>query len=112
MMILMQPISTFIINLVTVFVVWFAGKQIIIGNMEIGTLTALITYLTQILTALNFLANIILLATRASASSKRIIEVLDTENDISDNDSQCLDKDIINGLIKFENVSFKYYKNN
>lgn len=57
MMILMQPVSTLAINVTTLAVVWFAGKQIMVGTMELGTLTAFITYLSQILTALNFLAN-------------------------------------------------------
>ena len=112
MMMLMQPISTLIINMVTIFVVWFAGEKIMIGEMEIGTLTALITYLTQILTALNFLANIILLAARASVSNKRILEVLETESDICDNHSQYNHINIEKGSIEFKNVSFKYYKNN
>lgn len=59
MMLLMQPISSLIINVATVLVVWAAGNRIMIGQMEIGNLTALITYLTQTLTALNFMANII-----------------------------------------------------
>lgn len=112
MMILMQPLSAFIINLATVIVVWFAGKRIMVGDMEIGTLTALITYLTQILTALNFLANIILQGTRASASNKRIIEVLDAKIDLNDEEAKSKDKVIEKGCIRFENVSFKYYKKN
>lgn len=112
MMLLMQPLSALIINVATVVVVWFAGNRIIIGNMEIGTLTALITYLTQILTALNFLANIILQGTRAAASNKRIIEVLDARLDLNDEDAKFKEKAVTKGSIRFENVSFKYYKHN
>lgn len=111
-MLLMQPLSAFIINMATLIVVWFAGNRIMVGDMEIGTLTALITYLTQILTALNFLANIILLGTRATASNKRIIEVLDAKIDLHDREAKCKDKPITKGSIRFENVSFKYYKKN
>ena len=57
-MIRLQPVSALAVNGTTLAVVWSAGRQIMIGGMEIGTLTAFITYLTQILTALNFLANI------------------------------------------------------
>ena len=84
MMILMQPVSTLAINVTTLAVVWIAGRQIMIGGMEIGTLTAFITYLTQILTALNFLANIFLQGTRAAASNRRISEVLETCPDLLD----------------------------
>lgn len=112
MMILMQPLSAFIINVATLVVIWFAGNSIMVGNMEIGTLTALITYLTQILTALNFLANIILLGTRASASNKRIMEVLNANIDLHDEAAKSKDKVIKKGSIRFEHVSFKYYKKN
>lgn len=112
MMLLMQPLSTLIINVATIIVVWFAGNRIIVGGMEIGTLTALVTYLTQILTALNFMANIILQGTRAAASNKRIVEVLDAKIDLSDDEAVCKDKVITKGSIRFENVSFKYYKKN
>lgn len=112
MMIFMQPLSACMIHTATLFVVWFAGKRIMIGNMEIGTLTALITYLTQILTALNFLANIILLGTRAAASNRRILEVLDARVDLTDEDASQKDRAITKGSIRFEHVSFKYYKKN
>lgn len=112
MMILLQPFSTCAINFTTLAVVLLSGKQIMIGNMEVGTLTAFITYLTQILMALDFLANIFLQGTRAAASNRRITEVLETEADINDEGAAAFDKVINNGSIVFENVSFKYFKNN
>ena len=77
--------------------------------MEIGTLTAFITYLSQILTALNFLANIFLQGTRAAASDKRVSEVLKTVPDISD--SENASHKIESGNVEFRNVSFRYFKN-
>ena len=62
--------------------------------------------------ALNFLANIILVGTRASASNKRIIEVLDAKIDLNDDHAKCKDKVIKKGSIRFEHVSFRYYKKN
>lgn len=112
MMILLQPFSTCAINFTTLAVVLLSGKQIMIGNMEVGTLTAFITYLTQILMALDFLANIFLQGTRAAASDKRITEVLEAEVDIDDAKAAAFDKVIHEGSIVFENVSFKYFKNN
>lgn len=110
MLLLMQPISALAINVTTLVVVWLAGKKIMIGGMEIGTLTAFITYLSQILTALNFLANVFLQGTRAVASDRRISEVLNTEAEI--HDSKVLKKDfkITKGSIEFQNVSFRYFK--
>lgn len=112
MMILMQPISTLAINVTTLAVVWFAGKQIMIGDMELGTLTAFITYLSQILMALNFLANIILQGTRAAASDRRISEVLQANIDLTDDTSAFPEKEVSSGSIVFQNVSFRYFKNN
>jgi ATP-binding cassette subfamily B protein len=110
-MLFMQPVSAFAVNAATLGVVWVAGKQIMVGDMELGTLTAFITYLSQVLTALNFLANIILQGTRAAASDRRISEVLNAEIDLTDDKSAYPDKKIENGNIEFKNVSFRYYKN-
>lgn len=111
MMILMQPVSALAVNVSTLIVVWNAGRQIIIGGMEIGALTAFITYLSQVLTALNFLANIFLQATRAAASGRRISEVIDTMSSISDENAAGKDHKIASGAIEFRNVSFRYFKN-
>lgn len=111
-MLLMQPVSALAVNITTLSVVWISGKQIMVGDMELGTLTAFITYLSQILTALTFLANIILQGTRAVASDKRICEVLETVVELSDTDAAHADKKIENGEIEFRNVCFKYFKDN
>lgn len=108
-MLLMQPLSAVIVNGATLAVVWMAGGQIMVGKMEIGNLTALITYLTQVLTALNFLANIILLGTRAAASNKRIIEVLEAPVLLNDDKAGEKNRTITEGNIHFEKVSFRYY---
>ena len=111
MMILMQPVSALAINVTTLVVVWVAGRQIMIGGMEIGSLTAFITYLSQVLTALNFLANIFLQGTRAAASNRRLSEVMNTVPDISDENASRRDCHVDKGSIEFRNVSFRYFKN-
>lgn len=112
MMLLLQPLSTLAISVTTLAVVWIAGEQIMVGSMEIGTLTAFITYLTQVLTALDFLANIFLQGTRAAASDRRVSEILRAEIDLDDVNAQHTDKKIAQGSIEFENVSFRYFKKN
>lgn len=112
MMILLQPLSALAINVTTLAVVWIAGKQIMIGSMELGTLTAFITYLTQVLTALDFLANIFLQGTRAAASDRRISEVLHADIDLHDRNATMKEKEIEKGDIAFHNVSFRYFKKN
>ncbi len=111
-MLFMMPVSTLAINITTLLVVWISGKQIMVGDMTVGTLTAFITYLTQILMALTFLANIILQGTRAAASHRRIKEVMEADINLHDKDAKEKDKLVTRGEIEFRNVSFRYYENN
>lgn len=111
-MLFMQPVSVLAVNVATIAVVWFAGKPIMVGDMEIGTLTAFITYLSQVLIALNFVANIILQGARAAASHRRISEVLNAEIDLTDDEASCKERKVEYGEIEFKNVGFRYFKNN
>lgn len=111
-MLFLLPVSSVAIHVTTLAVVWFSGKPIMIGSMEIGTLTAFITYLSQVLMALNFLAMIVLQGTRAAASNKRINEVLTAKIDLTDENAKHLDKEVSEGSIEFKNVSFRYFKHN
>lgn len=110
MMLLMQPVSTLAINITFLCVVWVAGRKIMIGDLEIGTLTAFTTYLTQVLNALTFLANIILQGTRAAASDKRISEVLNASVTLNDENASCPEHLAASGSVEFRGVSFLYYK--
>lgn len=109
-MITVSPLMALAMNLTTLAVVWYGGKQIIVGDMLVGDLTAFITYVTQILMSLIMLSFIILQSSRAIASAKRINEVLDCEVDINDENAKETDKKVTNGAIRFENVTFRYYK--
>ncbi len=110
MMLLMQPASALAINVTTLLVVWVSGRQIMVGSMELGTLTAFITYLSQVLNGLDFIANLVLQGTRAAASHRRIAEVLDTTADIADAPDASPDRMLTGGSIEFRDVSFKYFK--
>ncbi len=112
MMLLMQPVSALAVNATTLAVVWVSGRQVMVGDMELGTLTAFITYLSQILTALNFMANIVLQGTRAAASDRRISEVLEAEITLNDDSIKDRSRQIESGKIEFRNVSFRYFKSN
>lgn len=110
MVIFTMPIMTLAMNITTLAVVFFGGRQIIIGDMKVGDLTAFTTYIVQILMSLMMLSMIILQSSRAVASAKRITEVLSTESDIVDSvNSQAK---VTKGKIEFQNVSFRYYKDN
>lgn len=111
-MLFMHPVSTLAINATTLLVIWFSGKPIMIGEMEIGTLTAFITYLSQILMSLNFMANIVLQGARAAASHRRIQEVMYAKIDLNDEFAGQKEKEVEYGDIQFKGVNFRYYKNN
>lgn len=112
LMMLVQPASVTAINFTTLMVVWVAGKQVMIGGMEVGTLSALITYLTQILMSLDFLANIFLQGTRAAASNRRIDAVLQAEVSLHDKDAARREFVIEQGEVEFKDVAFRYFKHN
>lgn len=110
-MILMSPIMTLFMNITTLAVLWFGGEIVIDGGMPIGDLSAFITYVTQILSSLMMVTMMLMVASRAMASGRRIAQVLDEHPDISDESSAHMDKRVTNGDIEFRDVSFRYYKN-
>ena len=105
-----MPIMTVAMNVTTLAVVWFAGNQILVGDMEIGDLTAFTTYIVQILMSLMMTAMVILNSSRAVASAKRISEILNTEIDLTDETAREKDAIVTKGHVQFKNVCFKYYK--
>ncbi len=108
--ILQMPLMTLVINLATLAIMYIGGIGVMNNSMDIGDITAFITYLTQILMSTSMLSMIFLQAARAIASAKRISEVLDTQVDLTDEMALAKDKTVQQGNIRFENVSFKYYK--
>ncbi len=111
-MILMMPVMTLAMNLTVLAVVWFGGNQVIAGGMQVGDLTAFITYITQILMSLMMLSMVLLQSSRAIASAKRVQAVLNEEIDLTDDCASRKDLQVQKGKIEFKNVSFRYYKDN
>lgn len=110
--IIVMPLMMLMMNATTLAVVWFGGKQIIVGNMQVGDLTAFTTYIVQILMSLMMLAMVILQSSRALASLSRIREILDTDVDLNDEHCKEPDKIVSSGRVEFRDVSFRYYKEN
>ena len=106
--ILIQPVMTFFMNATAVAVVWFGGNRIIAGQMQVGELTAFITYVTQILMSLMMLAMVILQSSRAMASFARISEVLDFEPSLTERADCDKEARVEHGSIEFKHVSFAY----
>ena len=110
--IIVMPLMMLMMNGTTLAVVWFGGRQIIVGNMQVGDLTAFTTYIVQILMSLMMLAMVILQSSRALASLSRIREILDTEVYLNDEHCKEPDKIVSSGRVEFRDVSFRYYKEN
>lgn len=108
--ILQMPLMAFFMNATTLLVVWMGGKQVLVGEMPVGNLTAFTTYIVQVLMSLMMLAMVLLQSSRAIASARRINEVLDTEIDLTDDAAGKKDALVQKGKIEFRNVSFRYYK--
>lgn len=108
--ILTMPVMTLAMNITVMAVVWFGGQQIIVGDMPVGDLTAFTTYVTQILMSLMMVSMIMIQGSRAMASSKRIMEVLNTDIDLNDDHVSRKDLEVKEGKIEFRHVGFRYYK--
>ncbi|MBQ7376928.1 MAG: ABC transporter ATP-binding protein [Clostridia bacterium] len=109
-MICIQPVMTVLMNLTTLAVLVIGGRNVLIGGMEIGDLSAFLTYVTQILSSLMMISMLLMHSSRAMASGRRIREVLDESIDLHDENATQREKRVTRGEIKFKNVSFRYYK--
>ena len=75
----LMPIMMLIMNVTTIAIIWFGGKRIDTGSMQVGSLLAFIQYGMQILFGFLMLAMVFIMIPRAQASAIRINEVLDME---------------------------------
>ena len=101
-----MPVLTVIIYSTIISVLWFGGKQIVVGNMGSGDLISFITYITQVLMALMMMSFFFMQLLRGAASVNRIVEVLNTNSEIKESKNPI--SVISDGSISFDNVSFKY----
>jgi ATP-binding cassette, subfamily B, multidrug efflux pump len=107
LMALMVPSVMLVLNLSTTAVVWFGGHLIADHSMQIGSLTAFITYLAQILTSVMMATFMFMLVPRAEVSSERIMEVIDAEPDL-DPPGQAVAVMPAPGLLELRHVEFRY----
>ncbi|MCS7241204.1 MAG: ABC transporter ATP-binding protein/permease [Candidatus Caldatribacterium sp.] len=106
-MAILFPITMLIMNLTTVTVLEVGGRLVITENMEIGSVMALTNYVFQILFSLLMIGHMLTFLSRASASGKRIIALLEQEQ--STTNSRDFDTTpITRGEVIFTNVSFAY----
>ena len=76
------PLVLLILNVSSVAVLWFGGQRVDAGEMQVGSLTAFLAYLIQILIAVMMATFMVVLVPRAAVCADRIAEVLDTESSV------------------------------
>lgn len=89
-----------------VCIMWYGGKFILIGTMNVGDLTAFLSYVLQVMNSVMLISNVFLMLTRSLASASRIREVLEERPALDDPADGAAD--VADGRIDFEDVSFKY----
>ncbi|MCD7963590.1 MAG: ABC transporter ATP-binding protein/permease [Rikenellaceae bacterium] len=103
------PLMQLVLNCSIIAILWFGGLRVMNGNIQVGELISFLNYIMQVLMSLMLLSMVIMTFARASASSDRVLEVLDTEPSLTDTLEGATEKNKIeHGTIEFRNVSFRY----
>ena len=103
----MMPGMMMIMNVLTVGIVWVGAHKIDAGTMQVGAMTAFITYAMMIVMSFLMLTMMSIMLPRAAVAAGRIDEVIQTESSIQDvkNPEQL---EVHNGVVRFDHVNFRY----
>jgi ATP-binding cassette subfamily B protein len=104
----LMPTMMFIMNGLSLLIVWYGGKEIDLGNLQVGDMMAFMQYAMQIIMSFMMIAMTFIMIPRASVSAKRVNEVLDTPLSITDPVSPRSFEATRTGEVVFENVTFRY----
>jgi ATP-binding cassette subfamily B protein len=101
------PIVMFILNASSVAVLWFGARRIDAGDMQIGALTAFLTYLVQILMSVMMATFLLIIAPRAAVCAERIQEVLQSESSVLPPERPVTQLPAV-GVVAFTETEFSY----
>ena len=104
-----MPVSQYALYLCMIAVCYIGGHLIVAGDMLTGDLMSFISYVSQILSSLLMVSMMFVSLTMTRASMTRILEVLDEQNDITDDDASA-SLSVPDGSIEFRDVCFSYVK--
>lgn len=104
---LLFPIFMLIINLSLLAILWFGGIRVSNGDMEIGAITAFMTYMMYIMMAVLMSSMVFVMMPRAQVSAKRIRKVFSTKPSVEDPEVPAKIEDA-KGVLEFSNVEFRY----
>lgn len=107
-MAVMMPIMMFILNILSVVILWVGAHQVAQANMQVGDMMAFLQYAMQIVFSFLMLSMLFIILPRASVSADRIADVLETELAIKDPTSPKQLNGAFTGSVEFRNVSFRY----
>ena len=111
-MVAMMPFMTLIMNGTSLLIVWFGGKAMDAGNMQVGEMIAFITYTMQIVMSFLMLAMVAVMLPRAGVAAERIDEVIRTRATINDPDEAAAkpaqEHENWQGEVEFHDVSFRF----
>ncbi len=104
----MMPALMLVMNVIAIVIVWFGGKNVDAGVMQVGDMMAFIQYTMQIVMSFLMISMISIMLPRASVSANRINEILETEPNIKEPEKELEFKPERTGYVEFKNVSFRY----
>lgn len=104
---LLNPLTTVVMNISIIFILWFGGKSVDSGRLSQGEIIALVNYMTQILLALIVVANLVVIYIKTATSINRVNEIFNLTSSVYDNiEHETIDEKA--SKIVFHNVSFSY----
>lgn len=107
-MTIMMPSMMFIMNGVSVLIVWVGASKIDAGSIQVGTLIAFITYTMQIIMSFLMISMVSIMVPRAFVSLRRIGEVLDKDSSIKQIEKPLKFNSELKGFVEFKDVYFRY----
>ena len=107
-MTVMMPLMMFIMNVITLLIVWVGSHRIDEGIMQVGTMMAFMQYTMQIIMAFLMISMVSVILPRAMVSAQRVSEVLNVDVVVKDSDNLQTFNHDEKGTIEFKNVSFRY----
>ena len=107
-MTIMMPLMMFIMNAITLLIVWVGAHRIDEGIMQVGTMMAFMQYTMQIIMAFLMISMVSVILPRAMVSAQRVSEVLNVDVAVKDSEKLQMFKGDEKGTIEFKNVSFRY----
>lgn len=113
---ILNPVTFLVMNLGVCAILWVGGIQVNVGELTQGQVMAFVNYMTQTLTSIVYVANLVVVFTKASASASRINEVLNCEPSITDEGNQpvalpqapATDVDAPVSALSFDHASFSF----